>query len=81
MNLAVQIGQAARERRKALGLSQEAFADLIGMHRTYFGAVERGEKNLQLSTLQRVAAGLDVPLSRLIESAETALHAPDGRRP
>jgi transcriptional regulator with XRE-family HTH domain len=67
---AIRIGQATRERRKALGISQEAFADLIGMHRTYYGAVERGEKDCQLSTLRRVAAGLGVPLSRLLSDAE-----------
>jgi transcriptional regulator with XRE-family HTH domain len=67
---AARIGQATRDRRKALGISQEAFADVIDMHRAYYGAVERGEKDFQLSTLQRVAAGLGVPLSRLVSDAE-----------
>ena len=48
------LGKAFRKRREALGFSQESFADEIGMHRTYYSAIERGEKNLQLDTLQRV---------------------------
>ena len=43
------VGRNLRAHRKAKGLSQEAFAEFIGMHRTYVGAVERGERNLTLS--------------------------------
>lgn len=70
--LVLRIGQEIRERRKLLGVSQEAFADRIRMHRAYYGALERGEKNLQLSTLERVCAGLGVGVSTLIERAEHA---------
>ncbi|HZH43202.1 MAG TPA: helix-turn-helix transcriptional regulator [Lysobacter sp.] len=52
------LGKAIRARREAAGYSQEGFADHIGMHRTYYSAIERGEKNLQLDTLQRVCSGL-----------------------
>lgn len=52
------LGKALRVRRMAAGYSQEGFADHIGMHRTYYSAIERGEKNLQLDTLQKVCAGL-----------------------
>ena len=55
------LGKAIQTRRKASGVSQESFADGIGMHRTYYGAIERGEKNIQLDTLARVCAGLNVP--------------------
>ena len=48
------LGRAFRKRREALGFSQESYADEIGMHRTYYSAIERGEKNLQLDTLQKV---------------------------
>ncbi|MFB9068303.1 helix-turn-helix domain-containing protein [Pseudofulvimonas gallinarii] len=57
------LGSAIRARREALNVSQEAFADMIEMHRTYYSAIERGEKNLQLSTLLRVSQGLGVTLS------------------
>ena len=63
------IGDAVRKRREALGISQEGFADKIEMHRTYYGAVERGEKNLQLSTLERVCEGLDVPMWEIVRDA------------
>jgi transcriptional regulator with XRE-family HTH domain len=70
MSLQRQIGHAIRAHRKLLSVSQEAFADRIGMHRAYYGALERGEKNLQVLTLARVAAGLGVRISRLLERAE-----------
>jgi transcriptional regulator with XRE-family HTH domain len=41
-----------------LGLSQEDFADALGVHRTYMGAVERGERNLTLQTVERIAVRL-----------------------
>jgi transcriptional regulator with XRE-family HTH domain len=64
------IGDAMRKRREALGVSQEGFADRIGMHRAYYGALERGEKNLQLSTLERVCEGLDVRMWEVLRDAE-----------
>lgn len=67
------IGQAVRTERGRRQVSQEAFADRIGMHRAAFGAFERGEKDFQLSTLERVAAGLRVRISTLVESAESEL--------
>lgn len=68
--LAKQLGKVLRESRQALGVSQEAFADQIGMHRTQYGAIEQGRKDSQLSTLQRVAVGLGVSLWTLIREAE-----------
>lgn len=66
------LGSALRARRTALGLSQEAFADQIQMHRTYYSAIERGEKNLQLNTLQKVCAGLKVAVWEVVREAETS---------
>ncbi len=40
------------------------------MHRAYYGALENGKKNLQLSTLERVCEGLDTPMSEVIRRAE-----------
>jgi transcriptional regulator with XRE-family HTH domain len=54
------IGRNLRAYRKAHGLSQEAFADVLGFHRTYMGGVERGERNLTLKSLERIAARIDV---------------------
>jgi transcriptional regulator with XRE-family HTH domain len=54
------VGRNLRAYREAQGLSQEAFADLLGVHRTYMGGVERGERNLTLKSLERIAGRLDL---------------------
>jgi transcriptional regulator with XRE-family HTH domain len=60
------VGRNLRAHRQAKGLSQEAFADVIGVHRTYMGGLERGERNLTLKSLERIAGWLDVdPLALL----------------
>jgi transcriptional regulator with XRE-family HTH domain len=60
------VGRNLKAYRKAKGLSQEAFADLLGVHRTYMGGIERGERNLTLKSLEGIAerAGLN-PLELL----------------
>ena len=69
-SLQKRIGEAIRRRREALGFSQEAFADRIRMHRAYYGALERGEKNLQLSTLERVCAGVGAAPWEILKESE-----------
>lgn len=66
------VGLNLRAYRLERGLSQEAFADVLGVHRTYMGGIERGERNLTLKSLERIAdrAGLD-PLM-LLEPGEAA---------
>lgn len=60
------VGRNLRLYREARGLSQEAFADVLGVHRTYMGGVERGERNLTLKSLERIAERVGVdPLSLL----------------
>lgn len=64
------VGRAFRKRREALKVSQEAFADSLGVHRTYYSAVERGEKDIRITTLERIAKGLGVRASDVIKDAE-----------
>ena len=66
----VLIGKAVRARRQALGLSQDQFADKIGMHRAYFGALERGKWNITIQTLIRVSDGLGVSAATIISEAK-----------
>jgi transcriptional regulator with XRE-family HTH domain len=54
------VGRNLRAYREAQGLSQEAFADVLGVHRTYMGGVERGERNLTLKSLERIASRIDL---------------------
>lgn len=61
------LGQNLRAYREARGLSQEAFADVLGFHRTYMGGVERGERNLTLKSVERIAERLDEEPLTLLE--------------
>jgi transcriptional regulator with XRE-family HTH domain len=69
-SLQKRIGVIIRRHREARGFTQEGFADHIQMHRAYYGALENGKKNLQLSTLERVCDGLEVTMSEVIREAE-----------
>ncbi|HET7386188.1 MAG TPA: helix-turn-helix transcriptional regulator [Nocardioidaceae bacterium] len=60
------VGANLRRIRKARGLSQEKFAEMIGVHRTYWGGIERGERNLTLRSLERIATWLDEDPVRLM---------------
>jgi transcriptional regulator with XRE-family HTH domain len=62
------VGRNLRAYREAKGLSQEAFADVLGVHRTYMGGVERGERNLTLKSVEKIAARLDVEPLELLRS-------------
>lgn len=67
-NLQKTLGRNLRRYREERGLSQEAFADVLGVHRTYMGGVERGERNLTLKSVERIAASIEVdPLDLLSE--------------
>jgi transcriptional regulator with XRE-family HTH domain len=61
------VGENLRAYRQARGLSQEAFADVLGVHRTYMGGVERGERNLTLQSVERIAGKLNVKALDLLQ--------------
>jgi len=59
-------GRRMRALREEQGLSQEALADLAGIHRTYVGSVERGERNVALDNINAIAEALDVSPAKLV---------------
>ncbi len=60
------LARSIRLRRVALGISQEALADLCGLHRTYVGAVERAERNVSIDNIQKLASALEVSAPALL---------------
>ena len=61
----VALGQQIRKVRQAHGISQEDFAHEAGLGRSYYGGVERGERNVAALNLMRIAAALDVEVGEL----------------
>ncbi len=68
--LRTKLGRAIRRLRREAGYSQESFADRCGVHRTYMGAVERGETNISLDNLERIAKALSLTAGQLLLEAE-----------
>jgi transcriptional regulator with XRE-family HTH domain len=62
----IQVGQRIRELRVEAGLTQEELAERADLHPTYLGGVERGERNVSLNNLNKVATALHVPLRSLV---------------
>lgn len=65
LKLRKQFGEKVREMRKKLDLSQEELGFKAGIHRTYIGAVERGEQNVSLDNIGKLAKTLKIKLAEL----------------
>ena len=63
-------GKQLRKLRKARDLSQEKLAELTGLHRTYIGGIERGERNVSLVNIVRLAKALSVSPAELLKEIE-----------
>ena len=74
-DLQVILGKRIREFRSKTGFSQESFADHCGLHRTYMGGIERGERNLTIQTVLTVSRGLGLTMSALLSGIEKRLDA------
>ena len=66
-NIIAVFGQRVRMLRKARELSQETFADLAGLHRSYMGGVECGERNVSLVNIQKIADALEISVDKLFQ--------------
>jgi len=62
-----EVGLNIRKIREDRGLSQEKLAALADLHRTYIGQIERGEKNIGVVNLQKIAKALDVDIRVLVD--------------
>lgn len=63
-------GAMIRKQRLKIGLSQEELADRAGLHRTYVGGVERGERNISLVNILKLARAMDVKLADLMSQID-----------
>ena len=66
-DIRLRFGKALRQRRNKLGVSQEAFADMCALDRTYIGGIERGERNVALVNIEKIAKTLHVSVSELLK--------------
>ena len=63
----LKFGRKVRYERERRSISQEKFGELAGVHRTYVGMIERGEKNITLLNIEKIAEALDISLKQLLD--------------
>ena len=64
-DIRIRSGKVVRKKRNRLGVSQEEFADICGLDRTYIGGIERGERNVALVNIEKIAKALRISLPEL----------------
>ena len=64
------LARNVRTLREAAGISQEAFADMVGVHRTFMSGIERAKRNPSIDVVERIAVALSVEPGRLLENAK-----------
>lgn len=69
--IAIIVGERVRHYRNKAGFSQDELAEKAGLHYTYIGQVERGEKNATLESMDKIAHALQVPLEVLFKNIVT----------
>lgn len=67
MNVLMRFGETVRKLRQERQISQEEFADLCGLHRTYISDIELGKRNVSLENIEKIAVALDISISDLFE--------------
>jgi transcriptional regulator with XRE-family HTH domain len=62
----IRFGRKLRHAREEMSLSQEVLAEKAGLHRTYIGQVERGERNISIDSMERLAEAVSLPLWEML---------------
>lgn len=70
-DILVRYGKAVRKLRMKKNISQEDFADMCGLHRTYISHVELGKRNLSLENIEKIAQALDMSLAEFFKELES----------
>ncbi len=79
MKLRLLAARRIRQLREGKKLSQEALADIAELHRTYVSSVERGERNVTIDSLERLANALEVDVREFFRPEELASDKPQGK--
>lgn len=69
-DIRIRFGRRLRQTRLAAGISQEKLGELSGLHRTFVSMVERGERNVTIATVEKLAGGLNCRMADLMPDAE-----------
>ena len=69
-NILSAYGSTVRKIRQSQNVSQEKFADLCGLHRTYISDIELGKRNVSLENIEKMANALDIKISELFKEIE-----------
>lgn len=67
MDIKINFGQKVKEYRLDKGLSQEAFAHIAELDRTYISSIEKGERNVSIVVIEKIANALNIEISKLFE--------------
>ena len=67
MDVRTRLARNVRTLRMAADISQEAFADMVGVHRVYMSGIERGKRNPSIDVVERISIALEVEPGRLLE--------------
>lgn len=70
-DIQVSFGRAIRKFRTEKNISQECFADMCGLHRTYISDIERGLRNVSIENIEKMAAALDIKISEIFKEVES----------
>jgi len=67
-NILIEFGKKVREERLKQGFSQEELAEKAGVHRTYIGMIERGEKNITLENIEKICKSLNISIGEFFKN-------------